>query len=140
MDDACIAEAMMVPTVKIKKSINHKKCNDLRVWKIELKSGRAVRLHHWIKGDPDDYQHKHPWSFITIVLWGGYTDRGEGRPDDVVCGPGIRFRDKDWRHTVVDVRPHTWSIVLTGLKLESWRFWICDRQVDQSEWDARICD
>lgn len=127
----------MIPTVMIK----HRKCNDLRRWKLEDPIwGWSIRLHHWVKGDPEEYQHAHPWSFLALVLRGGYVDRGDGRPDDVVHAPAIRLRDKEWRHTIVDVRPHTWTVVVTGPKLKPWRFWIRGRQVDRSEWDARVCD
>lgn len=121
--------------------IKHRKCNDLRrPVKLELPGGLSLRIHHWVEGDPPEYQHAHPWSFITFVLWGGYTDRGDGRPDDIVKGPTVRFRDTNWRHAVVDPLPHTWSVILTGFKFKSWRFWMHGREVDRNEWDGRICD
>jgi hypothetical protein len=120
--------------------IKHRKCNDLRRWKLETKSGWSARLHHWVEGDPEDYQHAHPWTFISIVLRGGYTDRGDGRPDDVLRAFQYRVRDTDWRHSVIDVLPHTWTIVITGPKIDAWRFWMWGRQVTREEWDGRACD
>lgn len=121
-------------------NILHRKCNDLRRWKLEFKSGWSIRLHHWVQGDPENYQHAHPWNFYTLVLRGGYTDRGEGRADDVVRAPAIRFRDLTWRHAVVDPLPHTWSIIVTGPKVRSWRFWMSGIEVDRQTWDGRVCD
>lgn len=121
-------------------SADHRKCNDLRRLKVELPSGRSLRLHRWVSGDPSNYQHSHPWSFTTIVLSGGYDDVADHRETDLVRAPAIRRRSTTWRHSVVDVRPRTWSIILTGRKTGSWRFWIDDREVLREEWDARVCD
>jgi hypothetical protein len=118
----------------------HFKCNDLRRWKIEVGSLFSVRLHHWVKGDPEEYQHKHPWSFLTLVLRGGYDDVGEGRPTDYVRAPAVRYRGKEWRHAVINCQPGTWTIVVTGRVVDKWRFWIGKREVGTQEWNGRICD
>lgn len=121
-------------------NILHRKCNDLRRWKLEHSSGVSIRLHHWVQGDPEEYQHAHPWTFITIVLRGGYIDRGFDRPDDCVIAPAIRIRDRNWHHAVIAPEPHTWSIIITGPKVDKWRFWIKGRSVTREEWDGRVCD
>lgn len=121
-------------------NILHRKCNDLRRWKAEFWGGWSIRLHHWVEGDPHNYQHSHPWHFVTIVLWGGYDDVADGRSADHVRGPTIRYRPMSWRHSVINVKPRTWSIVITGPKLRPWRFWIDDNEVDRKTWDGRICD
>jgi hypothetical protein len=118
----------------------HFRCNDLRRWKIEIGSWFSIRLHHWVEGDPEKYQHKHPWNFLTIVLRGGYDDVGEGRPVDHVRAPTIRYRTKDWRHAVVNCLPGTWTVVITGRVIDKWRFWIGSREVNTDEWNGRICD
>lgn len=120
--------------------IEHCKCNDLRRWKVELLGGWSLRLHHWVDGDPENYQHAHPWDFVTVVLSGGYDDVADDRPTDVVRAPAIRYRGRDWRHSVVGVRPRTWTVVLTGPKLRPWRFWIDGREVEREVWDGRACD
>lgn len=119
--------------------IAHRICGDLRRWKVELPNGISLRLHHWAAGDPPQYQHAHPWPFLTIVIWGGYDDIADGRPVDCVRAPAVRLRDTNWRHSVVDPLPHTWSIVITGRKLKTWRFWMSGRQVDSEEWNTRAC-
>lgn len=123
-----------------KPSTFHNRCNDLRrLFKIENK-WFSIRVHHWVKGDPGEYQHSHPWNFLTIVLWGGYDDVGEGRPTDYVRGPCIRYRNLNWRHSVINVLPRTWSIVITGSKVRDWRFWINDNEVNATTWGLRDCD
>lgn len=118
----------------------HFKCNDLRRWKVALGDLVSIRLHHWVKGDPENYQHSHPWNFLTLVLWGGYNDVGEGRPVDRVRAPTIRYRSLTWRHSVINVRPRTWTIVITGRMVKRWRFWIDGIEVDEQRWNLRACD
>lgn len=119
---------------------DHFKCNDLRRWKLSLGDWFSVRLHHWVTGDPPNYQHMHPWNFLTIVLRGGYDDIGEGRDDDFVCAPAIRYRSLTWRHSIINTKPNTWTIVLTGRVLSKWRFWIGQSEVDEAAWNLRSCD
>lgn len=118
---------------------DHFKCNDLRRWKLSLWGGISIRLHHWVEGDPREYQHSHPWNFLTFVLRGGYTDVGDGRPDDVVRAPAVRLRSSEWRHAVTKVRPSTWSIVITGRLIDRWKFWIGRWRVNEQEWNEREC-
>lgn len=120
--------------------VKHFKCNDLRRWKLTFGSLFSIRLHHWVKGDPEEYQHAHPWNFITIVLWGGYDDIGEGREPDLVRAPVVRYRPMSWRHSVVNCRPHTWTLVITGRLLGSWRYWMHDNEVTEEEWNGRVCN
>lgn len=108
--------------------------------KLTVGSLFSVRLHHWVKGDPEEYQHAHPWNFVTIVLWGGCDDVGERREPDLVRAPTVRYRPMSWRHSVINCRPHTWTIVITGRLLGSWRYWMDDREVVEEEWNGRICD
>lgn len=119
---------------------DHFKCNDLRRWKLSAGTLFSVRLHHWVAGDPEDYQHAHPWNFLTLVLRGGYDDVGEGRPTDHVRAPSIRYRPLTWRHSVINVVPGTWTIVLTGRIVREWRFWIGEAEVDEQRWNQRECE
>lgn len=121
-------------------NVEHFKCNDLRRWKVEFGRFTSIRFHHWVKGDPEEYQHMHPWNFLTIVLRGGYDDVGEGRPTDYVRAPCIRYRPMTWKHSVINVQPGTRTIVLTGRVIKSWRYWISGREVNEEEWNGRICD
>lgn len=121
-------------------NVDHFRCNDLRRWKLQVGSLFSIRLHHWVAGDPPDYQHAHPWNFLTLVLTGGYTDVGHGRSPDVVRAPAIRYRNRYWRHSVIHTKPHTWSVVITGPAVDAWRFWIGRRQVTEEEWNLRSCD
>jgi hypothetical protein len=123
-----------------KPSTFHNRCNDLRrLLKIETR-WFSVRVHNWVSGDPVQYQHMHPWPFLTVVLTGGYDDVGDGRPTDFVRGPCIRYRPMSWRHSVINVIPGTWTIVITGKIMRKWRFFIDNKEVDEKTWGLRKCD
>jgi hypothetical protein len=68
--------------------------------------------------------HDHPWSFIAIILWGGYYETMRGRT--VWRGPGsLLFRPATSSHqTLTDRRPH-WSIIIAGAKIRGWGFHPC---------------
>src|SRR4051794_36090884 len=118
----------MAPSLVQYHDAQHFKCNDLRRWKWVVGTLFSVRLHHWVKGDPEQYQHAHPWNFLTIVLTGGYDDVGLGRETDYVRAPTVRYRPLTWRHSVVNCTPGTWSIVFTGRAVRDWRFWMGARE------------
>lgn len=118
----------------------HFRCNDLRRLKLTFGQWFSVRFHWWVAGDPEEYQHAHPWNFLTLVLWGGYDDVGEGRPTDYVRGPCVRYRPLTWRHAVINVKPRTFTIVITGRVICSWSFWIGSREVQEPEWNERDCE
>lgn len=120
--------------------VRHFKCNGLRRWKAALRNGISIRLHHWVKGDPPEYQHAHPWNFFTLVLTGGYDDIGKGRATDHVRAPTVRYRPHTWRHSVINTLPGTWTIVVTGRIVRPWRFWIGDTSVSEEQWNLRPCD
>lgn len=117
----------------------HFKCNELYRWKITFGKWFIVRLHHWAAGDPPQYQHAHPWNFVTLVLRGGYTDVGQGRSPDAVRAFAVRYRSHSWRHSVIDPLPHTWSIVITGPVVNKWRFWVGRQSVNEEQWNRRLC-
>lgn len=53
--------------------------------------GFSIRLHHWIRSDDKRFFHDHPWSFITLVLKGQYTDVSPSL--DVFCEPQEPIRE-----------------------------------------------
>ena len=82
-----------------------------------------VYLHKLIAKTPHPQCHNHPWSFVSMVLIGGYWEY------TVATGwvwrkPGsILFRPASWTHNVVT--DGMWSLVLTGPKSHEWRFKEC---------------
>lgn len=91
-------------------------------WRIETRWG-SIRLHHWLAPDDDRFFHDHPWSFLTFVLRGGYTDRSPSGTEHLGSG-AIRFRNAEHQHTVYPDPGGAWTLVLTGPKMRSWGFWV----------------
>lgn len=83
----------------------------------------SVRVHEWIRSDDKRYFHDHPWSFITLVLWGGYTDVNETGQDRLRMG-SIRYRHATHKH-YVHVHPGgALTVLITTPKIREWGFWV----------------
>jgi hypothetical protein len=88
--------------------------------------GGKVFLHHFHNGDPEDYDHDHPFAFWSLILWGGYYEHSPSHPGGVCWyGPGrLLQREAHWRHRVKTAPGRTcWTLVWTGPKTRLWGFW-----------------
>jgi hypothetical protein len=90
-------------------------------------AGYAVYLHHFHRGDWDDALHDHPWSFVSVILSGGYYEQTERHTR--WYGPGrMLVRPAEWRHrTILPPGREAWTLILRGRKRRSWFFWCLDR-------------
>src|SRR5579872_5760324 len=89
-----------------------------------------VYLHKLWAPDWHPECHDHPWSFLAIILAGGYWEQTSSacvwrRPGSVL------YRPAEFTHNVVTRDafgfPHiNWSIVITGPKRRSWSFKVCE--------------
>lgn len=89
-------------------------------WYLETPFG-SVRLHHWIHSDDGRAFHDHPWWFITIVLWGSYTDKTPDGDERMTLGK-VKFRPALHMHTVKVDPKGAWTFLLTGPKSRKWGF------------------
>jgi len=84
----------------------------------------AIYLHHLQASDEDRAFHDHPWSFVTILLSGGYW---EWHP--VAAGErrtwrrrfSVLYRPAEWRHRLELERP-TWTLVFRWRYRREWGF------------------
>lgn len=81
----------------------------------------SLRLHHWFCGDDPRHFHDHPWWFLTLVLWGSYTDINPHGKEYLSVG-SIRFRPALHKHTVSTTG--CWTLLLTGPQKREWGFWV----------------
>lgn len=98
----------------------------LKRWSLFLPFGASIKLHHILRSDEDRDLHDHPWSFVSIILRGGYyehtyrpciggqqhqfrTTADIWHPHCVVCGLYKKFTIRTW-HGVGSIllRPHPW--------------------------------
>lgn len=107
----------------------------------------SVYLHEFFRSDKDRCTHDHAWSFLTIILRGGYWEEVvtrtavmaiPGRPyaqAEQVVGKGRYWRRPGYiglyraehAHRIEldpdPARPKPWSLVLVGPKRRAWGFW-----------------
>lgn len=115
----------------------------LERWGVEHPRIGGVFLHKIGSSDPGIDLHNHPWRFLSVVLSGGYweereTTEGAIRRARAAERQGNSVRgDQQYRkrwtskwfdlhecHRIVDVEPHTWTLVLHGPKVRSWGFFL----------------
>jgi hypothetical protein len=92
----------------------------------------GIRVHH-IQSSDDRVPHDHPWTFVTWILRGGYT---EVKPQRWVGGlPGgysrhrtyragsIRMvRAKQFHYLLLDQGVDAWTLFFTFRKVQGWGF------------------
>jgi len=106
------------------------KCPYLTRWCLITPLG-SIRLHKWMGPDDDRHLHNHPWNFVTFVLKGGYKDiHREG--EDVLMAPSVKYRPANHFHTVRPLVTPTWTLIITGPKIQRWGF-----DVDGVLWEIR---
>lgn len=91
-----------------------------------------IFLHKFLKSDTEDL-HDHPWSFTTVILWGGYWEYRPNQPK-TWYGPGsVIFHDATDFHRIEldkDV-PDTWTLFIPGKRCRGWGFQTKDGWIDE---------
>lgn len=116
------------------KSRKYKSGTGWCLWRwTEVDSEYITRLHvvkatfgalcvHWIKKpDPEPYTHDHPVTFLSLILWGGYTEWRNGVVRKRRWFNFIRASALD-RHTIIEVKPNTVTLCFMGPKTREWGF------------------
>ncbi len=93
----------------------------------DVPTGYIVRLHlvklwrasvclHWlVKPDPEPFNHDHPVSFLSLILWGSYLERRSGKLQmEYIWRRWWNYISAsfDDRHTILEVKPHTLTLCL----------------------------
>ena len=103
-----------------------------------------LKLHIFHRSDKDEELHDHPWSFFTLILWGGYWEHQPvGR---FFRFPGqLLYRPAEWKHRVVlrQGQKKAVTLVWTFKGKREWGFWK-DRKtwVHWQDWvnDPKRCE
>lgn len=87
----------------------------------------ALMLHKMHQPDDDACHHDHPWSFLTLVLWGGYFEEmtaADGSVRTLHNRPGrIRYRRAEHTHRVHRLpRGSCYTLVLRFRWRREWGF------------------
>lgn len=100
-------------------------------------------LHHIAGPDPGMDLHDHPWSFVSIVLRGGYTEL-RARVFSDVHDPPVTSARRRWSvkftglldaHRITLAAPGTWTLVLRGPTRRVWGFYPPDGRVEWTAYD-----
>ncbi len=90
----------------------------------------GLRIHKILRSDNDRELHDHPFSFVSVILWGGYTQHTissfDGRDIERFYRPGsVIFRRAEDAHRLTLKTP-TWTFVIRGRMRRDWGFHTSD--------------
>jgi hypothetical protein len=91
----------------------------------------SIYLHHILKPDVGYSVHDHPWTFVTCILRGGYTEEIHFTPATDFKNARQKERHRfSWHkmpmryaHRVCKVKPNTTTLVFIGRKRQDFGFW-----------------
>ena len=119
----------------------------------------GVMLHRMEAPDPGVDLHDHPWWFVSIVLWGGYTEQ---RADSRIAPHLARMADQfpetctrgaiterragsarsmrlDECHTITALHRRTcWTLVIRGPRRRAWGFFLPTGYVSEPVYDTTV--
>lgn len=88
-----------------------------------------IYLHRIDQSDIDRDLHDHPWSFLTLICSGGYSEeivhRRKGWPMTEYVERhwgSVAFRPAEFLHRVHLYRPGTWTLVVAGKRRRKWGY------------------
>jgi hypothetical protein len=102
--------------------------------------GVAARIHEILRSDLGRDPHNHPWSYVTVVLRGGYTEERFNEWGGLVSrkwhGPGsIMFRPANsWHKLTVPDGTVATTLFITGPKQQRWGFNVDGKVVPYTEY------
>lgn len=106
----------------------------------------GVFLHDIYEDDGDRDCHNHPWSFLSIVLRGEYTERyypePETRPTYYVLkrhtNRSIHKMGRTAAHRIIDASPRLKTLILTGPRQSTWGFFCDGVFIDWQDYEREI--
>lgn len=129
----------------------------LKRWRLIDTSRFGLYLHHITGPDPGLDLHDHPWRFVSLILRGGYIEEtAPARDASALARIADRYPPHDGltrgvvrgrragtiqrtalheAHRIVEVRPHTWTLIVAGRKVRAWGFFQPDGWVDFRRYD-----
>jgi hypothetical protein len=118
-----------------------------------------VLVHRMQAPDPGIDLHDHPWWFVSLVLWGGYTEQrcdtrwapscakiAETYPETCIRGVvedrrvgSVRAMRLDQCHTITKLHRRTcWTLVIGGPRRRRWGFYLPTGYMDERTYDEVV--
>ncbi len=117
----------------------------LHRWRI-VQAGRwMLRVHHILTPDGTPFLHSHPFDYVSLVVWGGYTERvlqADGSLRSIRRRAGsLAFRSSDSLHRIDRVSPRgCFTLFLTRKSRSAGQGWHLQRHPEIAApgtyWDA----
>lgn len=135
----------ILKTLFLVKELRNKK-GDLhfRRWRLIETKWFNIYIHQFYRSDLDRHCHDHPWSFVSFLLWGGYTvarpsSNSKCRWDySLHKAPSIIFnRSKDFHKVEYLNRTPTVTLMITGPPKRDWGYWVNGAWVHHKEYRDR---
>lgn len=103
-------------------------------WTVAKWRGRGIYLHHFVGDDWSLDLHDHPKRFVSIGLWGWYTELTPFEPADsewAALGPVRHNFHAPWIrsfparhiHRLEVPSKNCWTLVIVGAPTRGWGFW-----------------
>ena len=117
-------------------------------WRLIQTPFFSLYLHKMVSCDRDPYVHDHPWTFLSIILRGGYTEvRRDNHTRELYRRRvhHINFMRRDDAHYIEHIsRVPTWTFLFVGKRRRTWGFYVPDGTVEGwiefekwDDWKAR---
>jgi hypothetical protein len=100
----------------------------MKRWEIVVTPWFSILLHRFETPDPRPTLHDHPWSFVSLILRGGYNEQVGYWYTDRMAGP---IRKRRWInvkragdfHAITNLlRVPTWTLMFTGWRRRKWGY------------------
>jgi len=115
-----------------------------RRWELLRTPWFSVFLHGMYarEGDQDLHCHDHPWSFFSMVLWGGYFEVQHNTAEQWFRTRGIgsmAFQKASGQcHRILGLLgAKSYSLVVAGRRTRAWGYWTQDGWVDNVTYRKR---
>lgn len=103
----------------------------------------GLYVHDIHEDDGDRHPHNHPWSFLSLVLRGYYTERlypnPSSEPDEYVCQThkwlSAHVMGRVSAHRIIDASPGLKTLILTGRRSASCGFFVDGTLVDWQDYE-----
>lgn len=132
----------------------------LHRWYVFKTKRITLFVHKFVRSDEDRALHDHPWAFLVIPIWRGYTEHsdrlvryeraGDARRFPVINRVlpflGTRYRDFFYRHRVElkrDARGEplpAWSIFFHFTRRREWGYWLPSGFMLHNQWWSNLCE
>lgn len=94
-----------------------------------------IFYHKILRSDWDRALHDHPWSFLSIILSGGYTEHTPDGQKFFPAGSVVKHRGSDLHRLELEKGKVARTLVLTGPKYKAWGFQAEDGWVHNEQYE-----